>query len=175
MECLPSVVVRGSCPRPAGTSSDERPARLLCRLVKRLLSVAAALALLAIPAGASAASQPTRYSLVHGCYALSGVAGGEHIRMQATGLGSYLLYRPDSTFLTAREGGSVSPATEPSPAADWKVEPAGAGVFTLTPKSGNARLNQVHFTPADACADYPEASLDASGRPARAATEFGRV
>src|SRR4051812_23556138 len=128
-----------------------------------------------MPTAANAASQPTRYSLVHGCYALSGVPGAEHIRMQATGLGSYLLYTPDRTFLTARDDGSVSPASEPSPAADWTVVPAGAALFTLTPKSGTARLTNVRFAPADGCAEYPEASLDATGRPSRASTEFGQV
>src|SRR5437870_3190474 len=90
-----------------------------------------AIALLAWPsAAAAAAAKPqTRYSLVHGCYALSSaagrpLAGAAHVRMQATTLGRYLLYLPDRTFLAAQSDGSVSPAADPSPAADWAVERA---------------------------------------------------
>ena len=64
--------------------------------------------------------------------------------MQATALGRYLLYRPDSTFLAAQGDGSVSPASAPSPAADWRVEPAGSGLFTLSPQSASgARPDRV--------------------------------
>src|SRR4051812_7140047 len=86
-------------------------------------TVALALAAFALPAGAAAAEQ-TRYSLAGGCYSLSGVAGAEQVRMQATTLGRYLLYRPDRTFLAAQDDGSVAPAKEPSAAADWRVEEA---------------------------------------------------
>src|SRR4051812_31992281 len=142
----------------------------------------------------------TRYSLVHGCYALSSaggtaLTGGEHIRMQATTLGRYLLYREDSTFLAAQDDGSVSADADPSPAADWEVKPAGAGLFTLAPQSATDRVlsvpaggagaladppaagdaARIKFTPATGCAVYPEAALDATGRPARSSTSFGRV
>src|SRR4051812_9042150 len=78
-------------------------------------SVFVALALLAAPLAARAAQPPTRYSLVHGCYALTAASGvlladAAHVRMQATGLGRYLLYRQDGTFLAAQDDGSVRPA-----------------------------------------------------------------
>src|SRR4051794_7682492 len=131
-----------------------------------------------LPASAASATQ-TRYSLVHGCYALSSnghpLAGGDHIRMQATTLGRYLLYRPDGTFLTSQGDGSVAPASRPSPASDWRTDQTGGGLFTLTPQSGGAALTGVRFAPATGCADYPEASLDATGKPAKAGISFGRV
>src|SRR3954471_17378479 len=135
------------------------------------------LALLVAASPAQAAKQQTRYSLVHGCYALKSggkaVPGGEHVRMQATALGSYLLYRPDRTFLAAQDG-AVAPASDPSPAADWVVK--GKRIFTLTPKSGSGPvLEKVRFTRTKGCATYPEAALDASGRPAKGPTPFGRV
>jgi hypothetical protein len=161
-------------------------------------SILAALVLFAAPA--SAAQPPTRYSLVHGCYALSAangrsLTGAEHVRMQATALGRYLLYRPDSTFLAAQDDGSVSPASEPSPKADWRVDPAGKGLFTLKPESQSGRAlsvsssgagvladpaqagdaARIRFVPATGCAVYPEASLDATGRPAASSTAFERV
>src|SRR3954468_10189632 len=136
-------------------------------------------ALLVASSSAQAAQRaPTRYSLVHGCFALKSggkaIPGAAHVRMQATALGSYLLYRPDRTFLAAQDG-PVSPAGEPSPAADWVVKKS-KGVFTLTPKSGGGPvLKKVRFIRAKKCATYPEAALDASGKPARGPTAFGGV
>src|SRR4051812_34461814 len=117
--------------------------------------------ILAVPVTAQASTQ-TRYSLVHGCYALTGangqaVKGGENVRMQATTLGRYLLYRSDSTFLTAQDDGSVSPASEPSPAADWRVDPAGGDSFTLTPQSVDGRVLSVGANGAGSLADSASA------------------
>src|SRR4051812_7419302 len=105
----------------------------------------AALALAATPAAAGAAQAQTRYSLVHGCFALKGangstLTGAEHIRMQATALGRYLLYRPDGTFLAAKGTGTFSVAKKPSPEADWRVDPSGKGSFTLTSQSGGGAV-----------------------------------
>ncbi|MDQ6914770.1 MAG: hypothetical protein M3155_03040, partial [Actinomycetota bacterium] len=99
----------------------------------------------AAPAAAGAADGPTRYALANGCYALQsssgqGVAGGERLRMQATTLGSYLLYRPDRTFLAAQDDGSVAADQQPSPAADWRVEDAPSRTFTLSPGSAHGRV-----------------------------------
>jgi hypothetical protein len=163
-------------------------------------SVLVAVALLTTAPGAWASQPPTRYSLVHGCYALTAADGhsladGGHMRMQATALGRYLLYRPDGTFLAAQGDGSVSPASDPSPAADWRVEPAGSGLFTLSPQSASGRVltvsgggagsladpaaagdaARIRFVPANGCAAYPEAALDATGTPAKGDTSFGRV
>ncbi|MFL5909651.1 MAG: Coagulation factor 5/8 type domain-containing protein [Gaiellaceae bacterium] len=131
------------------------------------------LALCAAPP-ANAQTQ-TRYSLANGCYTLTGVDSAQQVRMQATALGRYLLYRPDHTFVAAQTDGSVAPAKDPSPAADWRVDDAGGGAFTLTPMSGGRSLANVRFTPATGCAVYPEAELDATGTPAKGATAFGKV
>src|SRR4051812_13970754 len=146
--------------------------------MKTALSMVVAAVLLASPMSAHAAKQPpTRYSLANGCFALKAggkaIPGAEHIRMQATALGSYLLYRPDRTFLAAGDG-AVAPAGDPSPAAGWGVK--GKRVFTLTPKSGSGPvLKKVRFTRTKGCVTYPEAALDASGRPAKGPTSFGKV
>ena len=65
--------------------------------VRRAVCVVFALLVLAAPASAA----ETRYSLANGCYRAVGVPGGEAVRMQATTLGRYLLYRPDGTFVSA--------------------------------------------------------------------------
>src|SRR4051794_36942617 len=135
--------------------------------------------LIALWAAPTANAAPTRYSLANGCYTLTGadgkLASAQQVRMQATTLGRYLLYRPDRTFIAAQGDGSVGPAKDPSPAADWRVDDAGAGTFTLSPMSGQTRLSGVRFVPVSGCAVYPEADLDATGTPAKGATPFGRV
>src|SRR5256885_2801717 len=95
--------------------------------------------------------------------------------MQATALGRSLLYRPDRTFLASQDDGSVQPAATPSPAADWRVDDTGGGTFSLAPVSGGRPLPGVRFVPAQGCAVYPEAELDATGTPRPGATPYGRV
>jgi hypothetical protein len=145
-----------------------------------LTAFAAVAAAVAMAAPAATAAAPTRYSLVHGCYALTEggrpLPGAERVRMQATALGRYLLYRPDRRFVAARPDGSVGIDDAPSPAADWRVEEDRGGAFTLTATSAGApTLNDVRFHPADGCADYPEARLDATGTPSTGDTTYGRV
>src|SRR5436190_17905890 len=144
-------------------------------------TTAVALGLTAVaPAGAGAAAAPTRYTLANGCYALQGssgqvVAGGDHVRMQATTLGSYLLYRPDHTFLATHDDGSVAPDRRPSPAADWRVTEAPGRTFTLSPASSPGRVLTVRFVPAQGCAVFPDAELNATGAPRRGEVPYGRV
>jgi hypothetical protein len=74
----------------------------------------------ALPSLAPSAARADRYSEAGGCYTLTSVATGQaapgasQLRMQATDLGSYLLYRTTGDFLAA-SGGSVVPAAQPSP------------------------------------------------------------
>ncbi len=159
----------------------------------------AALAL-AWPAFEGEADAQARYALAGGCYDLTSaqtgaVAPGAGMqRLQATDLGSYLLYGPVRDFLAATGGNSVGRALAPSPAADWRVEDAPGGSFTLSPialpnqvlsLSGGALTlvpaggagTSSHFTfaPAGGCAAYPEAELNASGTPARGAAPYAEV
>src|SRR3954469_13041370 len=169
---------------------------------RAILVTLALLASLVLPAGAQAAARPaqTRYSLVHGCYSLTSangrpLAGANPIPMEATPPGRSLLYRPDRTFLAAQDDGSVTPADQPSPAADWRVKRVGKRLFSLSPMSGSDRVlsvggdgsgalataaaagnaAQLRFAKASGCAVYPEAALDAKGKPRKASTSFGRV
>src|SRR3954451_8347243 len=135
----------------------------------------AVVALLAAPGSARAADAPTRYSLAGGGYAVAGVPGAEHVRMQARALGGCVLCRPGRTFAASQSDGTVAPASAPSPAADWRVDDAGAGAITLTPQSGGRALSGVRVTPAGGCAVYPEAELSATGTPAKGDTPYGRV
>src|SRR3954468_15421236 len=90
---------------------------------------------------APASAAPTRYSLAGGCYAVSGLAGAEQVRMQAADLGAYLLYRPDGTYVTPG-GVSAQPAI-------WTVDKR-----AKTLSSGGVS-KAVTFAPASGCAVFP--------------------
>src|SRR5947209_13453472 len=94
--------------------------------------------------------------------------------MMATALGRYMLYTRDGAFMTAQSDGSLAPAAAPSPAADFAVAPAGAA-FTLAPQSTKTSVATVTFAPADGCATFPEAPLNATGTPFKGATAYGAV
>ena len=147
--------------------------------MRRTIAIAALVAA-AVPGAARATATPTRYSLANGCWSLNdasggAIAGAAQLRLQATGLGSYLLYTPAKQFLAAAADGSIAPAAAPSPAADWVVTDGTAGSFTIAPKSAPTQQRVVRFAPADGCAVYPEAEENATGTPFRGATPFGTV
>jgi microsomal dipeptidase-like Zn-dependent dipeptidase len=160
------------------------------------------MAVLAMAIGPSTpgAQAQTRYSVAGGCFTLASAAsgqpvpGGSSLRFQATELGSYLLFRQAGDFLAAGADDSVGPAAQPSPAADWTVEDASGGAFTLSPKSAPARVLAVAdgklvlvardgageaarftFSSAAGCAAFPEAELNVSGTPSRGETSYGEV
>src|SRR3954463_12722957 len=93
---------------------------------------------LLLPAPAALAQDDdARYALAGGCYQLRSnalgrvVAGGDAFRMQATDLGSYMLYGPKRDFLAGTSSGGVERASDGGPDADWRV--AGAkDDFTIT-------------------------------------------
>jgi hypothetical protein len=126
--------------------------------------------LAAVPATAAAAD---RYALAGGCYSAPPVA--EQVRLKATALGRYMLYTKDAKFLAAQDDGKLAPADAPSPAADFAVEEAGGESFRLVPQSTGRPVATVTFTPAQGCAEFPEAELQAEGTPSKGETEFGRV
>ena len=151
----------------------------------------------AVPASAARGTQ-TRYSLAGGCFSLRSAATGRagagagKLRLQATTLGRYLLYRPDRSFLAAGSGGSVAPAAAPSKSAEWIVRGA-HNRFTLSPNSDRKSLltvgqkgalhlaarrsarSVIRFAATRGCTRYPEAQLGARGRPSRGRTPYGRV
>jgi microsomal dipeptidase-like Zn-dependent dipeptidase len=113
-----------------------------------------------------------RYSVVHGCYAVSvggkAVEGGP-FRMQATTLAEYLLYSKDRRFL-----GADGLATAPSPATEWKAADAPGDDLTLT-NVQSGKSDRYTLTKADGCPEYPEAETNADGTPAGGATPYGET
>ena len=173
-----------------------------------LIAVAAALV------AAPAAEAQDRYSLAGGCYGLA--AGGKAVgkttdggyragggtpqrfRMQATALGSYLLYGADRDFLANGKQPAVpglpvgvkeriQGEASPSDSGDWRVRPAG-GAFTLSLAGGRALAvgdggalvladqgTPFTFTRAQGCAAYPEAETGVVGAPTRGKVAYGEV
>jgi hypothetical protein len=124
------------------------------------LCIAAAPAQAGERASAAQAGQ-TRYSLVHGCYALrsrsldrlvaKSVGGGyaaaagdasaaEAFRMQATALGRYLLYGKQQDFLAAGSGDRAESASGASESTEWRVDEAGGGAFRIVLQSTGRAL-----------------------------------
>jgi hypothetical protein len=190
--------------------------------VRRAPFAAVVFALLAAPALASAAPEAparaaqeaqTRFSVVNGCYALRSrslnrlVAKGgggytasagspdqaERFRMQATALGSYLLYGTARDFLAIDRGAlgtdnRIAPAQRPSPAADFELR-GGSDGFTLTAGDRSVALGgggvlragssseaeRFDFVAASGCPAYPEVELNTTGEPARTTPSYGEV
>ncbi len=145
------------------------PAKPLTRAMLIAAAAAVVLAALGNFSTTTAARRParavplTRYSLVHGCYAVRAAGSRRPIasgpfRMQAAALGIYLLYTPQRKFLTA---GSKAVGT-PGPATEWRVDGSAKRGFTITNLATHALL-RVAFRSASGCAVYPEAQVDATG------------
>ncbi len=138
-----------------------------------MTALAAALLPLLVPAGAQAAGENDRYELVRGCFDLVGPGAPQGpVRMQATRLGSYLLYTKDRQFVTA---GGV--AATPSDAADFAVEGTNATGFTLTARDG-AKLaggRPLGFRRAEGCPEYPEVQDTSTGTPAKGQTPYSET
>lgn len=143
----------------------------------RLRAAVVAFALVGLAAVPGTASAADRYALANGCFAVTDTSGArvaDKVFMKASALGRYLLFRPDGTFVAARDG-KLGTASAPGPATDFAVEDAGNDTFRLTPQSTNAAVATVSFAPAQGCTEFPEAGLQATGTPSKGATEFGRV
>jgi microsomal dipeptidase-like Zn-dependent dipeptidase len=123
----------------------------------------------------------------------SDVGSAEPLRFQATTLGKYLLYGKNADYLAAPGGGVLdgdraTSASGASPAAEWTVD-GGQGAFTLTATSSGKKLSvapngdvtvggdasQFSLVPAQGCAVYPEADVNATGTPGGGSTPYGEA
>src|SRR3954452_2005583 len=143
---------------------------------------------LLLPAPAALAQgDDARYALAGGCYQLKAnalgrvVAGGDAFRLQATDLGSYMLYGPKRDFLAGGSNGTVERAPDGGPSADWRIDgpkdsfrialpsadralaTSPGGDLTLVAPDAAGRFS---FVPAQGCAAFPEVEINASGEPA---------
>ena len=140
---------------------------------RRLFVLAAVLPALLLPGVAQAAGENDRFALVNGCYELAGAGAPQGpVRMQATRLGSYLLYTKDRRFVTAK-----GVAAAPSDAADFAVEGTDAEGFRLTARDGTklADGGRLKFRKAEGCPEYPEVQDTSTGTPAKGETPYSET
>lgn len=175
------------------------------KVPRAVVPLVASLIVLMLPSPATA----DVYEYANGCYGLrdvqSGrfvvrdsigyaasattVAGATPFRLQATALGSYLLYGPDGRMPASGPLGTVIPTTGPGPAADWRAVEEG-GALRLTNVASGRRLGvgvlrrvaqgdsttpRWSLTPTDGCATFPEVELNVSGTPFTGASPTARV
>jgi microsomal dipeptidase-like Zn-dependent dipeptidase len=139
----------------------------------------AAVAIVVSLAGTGGAQARSRYSLAHGCFAIvsaaaPGTAKGPFF-FQPTGLGRYLLADERAGLLAA--GGATT--TTPGPAAEWTARPAGRRLTLRNTRSGELLEvgggTRLAFVTGHGCRAWPEAQLDATGRPFRGTRRDGTV
>jgi microsomal dipeptidase-like Zn-dependent dipeptidase len=162
-------------------------------------ALVAALTALVFALSTAPAGAINRYQLAGGCYALrteagfnlirSGdnyrlttrtVADSTHFRMQATALGSYLLFDDQKEMPRVGAGSAVLSTSKPGPSADWLVSGAGHRGFKLKSVESGEWLGikssalatvdregaeRFRFVRASGCVDFPEMTVNASGKP----------
>lgn len=164
-----------------------------------LSCVLAACLLLSSPPRAAAATPTDIYQYAGECVSVQDVAANRYValqgagyvttpsaseatpfRMQATGLGSYLLYGPGGKMPASGLFNGVTPTARPGPPADWKLAVGVAGLRLTNVSTGlnlsvglsnqltqntipNARWS---FQPATGCSTFPEINVDIDSAPA---------
>ena len=112
---------------------------------------------------------------------MTSVGGATPFRMQATGLGSYLLYGPDGHMPAAKVSGRVIPGSEAGPSSDWEITASGDKIRLTNVSTGRdlsaswwGRVNQAwgwgsntrwSLESADDCSTFPEVEVNAVGTP----------
>ncbi len=101
------------------------------------------------------------------------------LRMQATGLGSYLLYGPDAKMPAAGIFNRIAPIGQAGPRADWLLTDGGAALRLTNVSTGlnlsvtwGGRLTQNQWSNArwsfeltDGCSTFPEIEINVEGTP----------
>ncbi len=108
-----------------------------------------------------------------------GAPGATPFRMQATGLGSYLLYGPHGEMPAAGRFNRVVPADRAGPQSDWVLTEGAEGLRLTNVSTGRdlsvtrrGRLTQSRgsnsrwsFEPAGGCSTFPEVEVNVEGNP----------
>ncbi|HUR34301.1 MAG TPA: hypothetical protein VM032_10940, partial [Vicinamibacterales bacterium] len=106
-------------------------------------------------------------------------APGTPFRMQATALGSYLLYGPDARMPAVRNTGGIGPAPTPDATADWTVADDGSALRLTNVATGQALSvglfgglvqssrsdSRWRFESAEGCATFPDLGVDVDATP----------
>ncbi|MEO7272433.1 MAG: Coagulation factor 5/8 type domain-containing protein [Vicinamibacterales bacterium] len=104
-------------------------------------------------------------------------AAATPFRMQATALGSYLLYGPDARMPAIRNTGAIGPTATANASADWIVTNDGPALRLTSVATGHTlsvgllgrlvltsrRDSRWRFEPAAGCATFPDVGVDVDG------------
>ena len=158
---------------------------------------------------APSASAVDVYSFANGCYALRDQTANRFVvrdalgysataatagaatpfRMQATGLGRYLLYGPDGAMPSTAPLNGVASTSTPGPAADWRVQDVAGRLRLISMSTGKelgvgaaGRLTQVANGPArwgfvatGGCSKFPEVEVNVTGQPLKGSSPTAKV
>jgi microsomal dipeptidase-like Zn-dependent dipeptidase len=162
--------------------------------------VALACALLGLAEGVASAATPSRslvYALANRCVALRSATSGHVVSapfdIEATGLGTFLLYGTDGRMISVGHAGLVR-STTPGPASEFAVQATGHGTaatFTfrstadhrrlavsggrLTLTSGNPDSDRFQLPAHTGCRPFPEAGVDATVHGPGTIEKHGRI
>jgi hypothetical protein len=114
---------------------------------------------LLVVAAASARASVSRYGLANRCFALTAKSGPLYFK--PTGLGTYLIARRDGRLLAAGGGTVAAPGSD----AEWTAR-VRHGQLQLRASTGET-LRATRLRRAHGCHAYPEAGLNAQGKPFR--------
>ncbi|MDX6665832.1 MAG: hypothetical protein QOG68_2038 [Solirubrobacteraceae bacterium] len=136
--------------------------------MRRAAVLIALTAAAAMPMAASATV--TRYSLAGGCYRVSGTP----YFFKATGLGTYMLADARGRLLSSTAAAPAGRGSVPGPAAEWAARVVAHSVVlrSTATKHALAPFKPVHVR---GCRPYPEAQVNATGRPFRGTRRDGSV
>jgi microsomal dipeptidase-like Zn-dependent dipeptidase len=130
-----------------------------------------------LAAGTGAAARTTQ--LANRCFTAGGDGYSERFYLKPTDLGTYMLYDHERRLVGVGSGGTVTRVDTPGPQTEWSIRRRSRGRFAIaSTASGVAlgvdpqkrtlalgRATAFTLTHAAGCREYPEAALDARGRP----------
>jgi hypothetical protein len=174
--------------------------RAVVRARSLIAVVALACAQSGIAAGAARAAAPSRslvYALANRCVALRSATSAQVVSapldMEATGLGTFLLYGADGRMVTVGRGG-LTRSTTPGPASEFAVQAVGHGAavtFTfrstadhrrlvagghgLTLTSANPPSDRFQLPARTGCRPFPEAGVNATVHGPATIQKHGRI
>jgi microsomal dipeptidase-like Zn-dependent dipeptidase len=137
--------------------------------MRRLAVIGVGLAVaVAAYAPATAAERLSKYDLANGCFEVNN--GPAPYFFKATGLGTYMLYAPDG-----RVFGPTGLTAQPGPNTEWAARIDPNGNLRLTSTATGQQLGPVAIIRATGCAQYPEAGVNATGKPFKGTNSDGTV
>ena len=136
--------------------------------MRRLAVIGVGLAVAVLACAPAAAAPPkSKYDFANGCFQVN---NGGPFFFKATGLGTYMLYAPNGTVF-----GVAGPTTQPGPTTEWEARIDRNRNLRLTSTANGQRLGPLALARATGCTPYPEAGVNATGKPFKGTNADGTV